>query len=178
MVALFQNSTTYKSNSGMSDHDIMTANNELKRKKDKLRYTIGVSVCVVWLLFRIITTGGMGYAGFLIQTFIGILIGFVPAEFIVRKTYGNNPGIGVGVTSSKVFKYTFTDEKILVTSDFDTINIPYGEIERVTHNPYSYFVYYRGSRYQMDKAGFSVDSKEFEKLMLSYGQTVGIEYEN
>ena len=180
MVVLFQNSTTYKSNSGMSDHDIVQANNDLKRRKDKLRYTIGVSVCVVWLLFRIIQTGGhgFGYMAFLIQTFIGLLIGFVPAELIVRKVYGNSTGIGVGVTSSNVFKYTFTDEKILVTQDFDTVSIPYGEIQQVTHNPYSYFVYHNGNRYQLDKTGFSVDSKEFEKLMLNCGKTIGIEYEN
>lgn len=179
MTVLFQNSTTFKTNGGMSDHDIVQANNELKRRKDKLRYSIAMSIAIVWLLFMEIKTGfHMRYGAFIIQTLIGLIIGFIPAEIVVRKTYGTGTGIGVGVSSSKIYKYTFTDEKILVTCDFDTATIPYGEIQEVKQNPYSYFVYHMGNRYQIDKNGFSCDPKEFEKLMLNIGMTIGVELSN
>lgn len=178
MTVLFQNSTTFKTNGGMSDHDIVQANNELKRRKDKLRYSIAMGICVVFMAIRFLQGAHFGYVGFLVNVFIGAAIGFIPAELVVRKTYGTGTGIGVGVSSAKIYKYTFTDEKILVTCDFDTATIPYGEIEAVKQNPYSYFVYHAGNRYQIDKNGFSVDPKEFEKLMMNIGLTMGVELSN
>lgn len=177
MAVIFQNSTSYKSNGGMSDHDIVQANNELKRRKDRMRYTITLSVCVVWMLYRILTSSYYSYAYFLINMAIGLILGYIPAEFFVRRTYGSSTGVGVTVTAPKIYKYTFTDDKIIVSCDFDSATVPYFEIERVTQNPYSFFVYHRGNRYQMDKTGFSTDPREFEKLMLNNGKTIGVEYE-
>jgi hypothetical protein len=178
MMVLFQNSTTVKSESNKSDYDIIHANNELNRRKNRLRY--GVTFAVAIPLFIVIYYLLMprlfhNYGTFLVIMAICIVIGYLPSEIIVKSVFGVGTGTGEAISAPKVFKYVFTDEKIMVTRDFDSINIPYSGIERVTQNPYFYNIYFMGNKYAIDKNGFTCNSKEFEKLMLDMGKNIEIE---
>jgi type IV secretory pathway VirB2 component (pilin) len=178
MIVLFQNNTTVKSESNKSDYDIIHANNELNRRKKKLRY--GVSFAVAIPLF-IVIYGLMlprlfqGYSTAVTIFLICLVIGYLPSEFIVKSVFGKGTGTGEVLSAPKIFKYVFTDEKIMVTRDFDTINIPYGSIERVTQNPYYYNIYFMGNKYTIDKNGFTCNKTEFEKLMFDMGKNIEIE---
>ena len=63
----------------------------------------------------------------------------------------------------------------MVTRDFDTVNIPYSSIEKVTQNPYYYNIYFMGNKYSIDKNGFTCNKTEFEKLMFDMGKNIEIE---
>lgn len=178
MIVLFQNSTTVKSESNKSDYDIIHENNELNRRKKKLRY--GVTFAVALPLFimiyglmlpRLFQTYTTASAIFLIC----IAIGYLPSEMIVRSVFGKGTGTGEVMSGPKIFKYVFTDEKIMVTRDFDTINIPYSGVERVTQNPYYFNLYFMGNKYTIDKQGFTCPVTEFEKLMYDMGKEIEIE---
>ena len=178
MIVLFQNSTTVKTESNKSDYDIIHENNELGRQKKKLRY--GVTFAVAIPLF-IVIYGLMlprilqGRNTAIAIMLICIVIGYLPSEMIVKSVFGKGTGTGEVISGPKVFKYVFTDEKIMVSRDFDTINIPYNGIERVTQNPYYYNLYFMGNKYTIDKQGFTCPAVEFEKLMYDMGKEIEIE---
>ena len=183
MIVLFQNSTTFRSENNKSDYEILQANNELSRKKKRLRYGVTAAVGIPLLLIirfflYIIGLRSMGYAGYLILGSVCLVIGYLPSEAVVRYVFGNKTGTGDQLSAAKTFKYVFTDEKIMVSCNEDATNIPYSSIDRVTQNPYYYNIFFMGNKYQLDKRGFSVDSHEFEKLMGSQGKTIEVEYEN
>lgn len=77
---------------------------------------------------------------------------------------------------AKTYTYNFTEDKIMIVQDFESMNIPYYAIDKVTQNPYYYYIYYMGSIYQLDKNGFTTSCADFENLMASCGKSIGIEY--
>ncbi len=178
MIVLFQNNTTIKSESNKSDYDIIHANNELGRRKKKLRY--GVTFAVAFPLYIVLYVMLVpdflkGYGTSAVTIAICIVIGYMPSEMIVKSVFGSGTGTGEVVSAPKIFKYVFTDEKIMVTRDFDSISIPYSGIDRVTQNPYFYNIFFIGNKYAIDKNGFNCNKIEFEKLMFDMGKDIEIE---
>ncbi|MBQ1433462.1 MAG: YcxB family protein [Ruminococcus sp.] len=177
----FSNKTTVRSENNMSDLDIMQANNELGREKKKLRYTVTIAIAIpvfiiiyFFLIPRLFHNVGMR----IVIAAISMVIGYFPAEAVVRAKYGSGAGTGAVVTPPKTFTYNFTEDKIMIVQDFETMNIPYNAIEKVTQNPYNYYIYYMGYKYQLDKNGFTTNTGEFERLMINIGKNIGIEYGN
>lgn len=181
MNILFSNTTTTRSESSMSDLEIMQANNALGREKKKLRYTvtgaIGIPLFVI-IYFFLIPAAYTNYATMLVVGFICLVIGYLPAEMVVKSKYGNGAGTGMVITPPKTYTYNFTEDKIMIVQDFESMNIPYNAIDRVTQNPYHYYIYYMGYKYQLDKNGFTTNISEFERLMMNNGKTIGVEYGN
>ena len=111
MIVLFQNSTTVKTESNKSDYDIIHENNELNRRKKKLRY--GVTFAVAIPLF-IVIYGLMlprlfqTYSTCVAVLLICVAIGYLPSEMIVKSVFGNGTGTGEVISGPKVFKYVFT----------------------------------------------------------------------
>ena len=181
MNILFSNTTTTRSESNMSDLEIMQANNALGREKKKLRYTvtgaIGIPLFVI-IYFFLIPAAFTNYATMLAVGFICLVIGYFPAEMVVKNKYGSGAGTGMVITPPKTYTYNFTEDKIMIVQDFESMNIPYSAIDRVTQNPYHYYIYSMGYKYQLDKNGFTTNSSEFERLMMNIGKSIGVEYVN
>ena len=181
MNILFSNNTTVRAENNLTDLDIMQQNNQLGRDKKKLRYTVTMAIAIP--LFVIVYFGFIPRLlhnyGILLGVFaVSVIIGYFPAEMAVKAKYGNGTGTGTVMTPPKKSTYHFTEDKIMMTQDFETMDIPYNAIERVTQNPYFFYIYYMGYKYQLDKNGFSGSSKDFENLMTSLGKSIGIEYNN
>ena len=111
----FSNKTTVRSENNMSDLDIMQANNELGREKKKLRYTVTIAIAIpvfiiiyFFLIPRLFHNVGMR----IVIAAISMVIGYFPAEAVVRAKYGSGAGTGAVVTPPKTFTYNFTEDKI------------------------------------------------------------------
>ena len=181
MNILFSNRTTTRSESNMTDLDVMQANNALARDKKKLRYTVTAAIAIplfIIIYFFLIPRLYHSYATMLVVGFICLVIGYFPSEMAVKAKYGSGAGTGMVITPPKTYTYNFTEDKIMIVSDFESMDIPYMAIDKVTQNPYYYYIYYMGQKFQLDKNGFSTNSGSFEDLMVNYGKTIGIEYNN
>ncbi|WP_295153181.1 YcxB family protein [uncultured Ruminococcus sp.] len=178
MTVLFQNSTTVKSESNKTDYDIIHANNDLGRQKKKLRYGVTFAVAIplfIVIYFLMLPRLFHNYGIMLLTAAICIVIGYLPSEIIVKSVFGAGTGTGEAMGAPRMFKYVFTEDKIMVSRNDDVINIPYSGIERVTQNPYYYNIYFMGNKYAIDKHGFTCAASEFERLMNDMGRHIEVE---
>lgn len=179
MAMLFQN-TTKLTESGMSNMDMITANNNLGREKKKMRYTVTAAVGIpVFIVIYFFLTPNLfhNYGTMLLIGLVSLVIGYIPAEIAVRSKYGDTTGaVQAAASNSRIIKYSFMDDKILINEGLNTDNIFYNQIVKVTQNPYYYYIYTANQMFQISKTGFSVNAQEFEKLMTNCGLTIGVDF--
>ena len=178
MAILFTNKTTARTGSNKSDFEIMQENNALAREKKKLRYTVTFAVGIplfIIIYFFLVPRLFHNYGVMLVVAAISLVIGYIPSEFAVKSKYGVGEGTGMVLTAATTCTYNFTEDKIMLAQDFDTLDIPYTAIERVTQDPYFFYIYYMSRKFQLDKNGFSTKSGDFERLMYDHGKNIGVE---
>ena len=79
------------------------------------------------------------------------------------------------ISKSVPYRYIISEEGIKVEHGYHTDNITYSEIEKITSNGYSYFLYTQKRRYQIRINGFGSKITSFERFLENRGFTIGIE---
>lgn len=181
MAMLFQNTTKISEDIGMSAYDAFHASNDISREKNRFRLTVATVVGgAIFLLYNtklFIEGRSMGYLARTVNLFICLAIGLAIAEFVTRKKYGNVVGAAKNIQPAvREIKYSFMDDKILITENYNSDTIFYNQIAKVTHDQNFYYIYTNMQKLRIAKFGFNVNPGEFEKLMTSYGFTISVEY--
>lgn len=180
MAILFQNTTRISQEVGRTSYEDFHAANDVSREKNRFRMTAAmIAGGLIFLFYDIKLMEGrtMGYIGRIISFFICLAIGLAIAEFVTRKKYGNVVGADKNAQPAvREIKYSFMDDKILITENFNSDAVFYNQISKVTHDRDYFYIYTGTQKLYIAKYGFNVNPAEFEKLMNSYGYTLGVEY--
>ena len=135
-----------------------------------------IGVIIVNILVRM-NGYRLGRGGFYLAFIIFGIIGFFISEMIIKSKYGNTTGaVQESAANTRIIKYSFMDDKILINEGLNTDSIFYNQIVKVTQNPYYYYIYTANQMFQISKTGFSAAPQEFEKLMNTYGITIGVDF--
>ena len=79
------------------------------------------------------------------------------------------------LSKSVRYRYIISDEGITVEHAYRKDKIAFEDIEKITCNGYSYFIYAKENRYQISRNGFGSKITAFERFMEGQGFTIGIE---
>lgn len=179
MAVLFQNTTKLVPqtfSTGAFDADAFHERNALSRENNKKRRIIatviacvGLAICEGRLLAKGLT---FNYRGFFIHFFIFAFIGAMLSEFFLKMLFPDNQQVPVQNNPVREVKYSFTNDKIMVTENFNTNNLYYNQISRVTQDAVNFYIYTTYDKLMISKGGFNTNPSEFEKLMASYGFSI------
>lgn len=177
MALLFQNTTKLmiENNSG-DNYDAFQQRNQLSNEKNRERRRNAVIIAVAGLIVYSIRLAAFGlrltvrgiFVFFLIFSAIGTVIG----EIIISKKYKNYQPAGQA-NSFREIKYSFMEDKVLITENFNSHSIDYGQITRITQDNLYYYIYTSFDKLTVFKGGFTADPKQFELIMNSRGFTIG-----
>lgn len=163
-----------------SDLDIITANNQLAKQKNKLRLIVSAAVSIVggllltWLI-RITLYVSFNGMYKLFPFIIAFVIGYFISEFFVKAHFGTGNGTGETALTEHTYTYTITDSGIKAEHDYEVDQIAYTDIVSVTSNAFFFHIRTAKRKYQLAKSGFRNGSDDFERLIKAKGFTIGIE---
>lgn len=181
MALLFQNTTRLKDifQSTETDAEEFSRITWAGHTRNRQRRLIATLAALIVLfgseaLIRHYTGYTYSRSGWFIAGAISVLIGVFVGEVVLKKI---NPKIEATPKQEKKreIKYTFTDDKLIVTENFDSKDIPYNMIIKVTQDGEYYYMHTAFEKLILSKGGFTKTPSEFETLVTSYGLTIGNE---